>query len=612
MDFKGFLPISRKEMAARGWNGVDIVFISGDAYVDHPSFAVALLSRLFESRGYKVGIVSQPDWKSTAGILEFGKPRLCAMVCAGNIDSMVNHYTASNKPRSEDEYSTNGKAGHRPDRATIVYSNLARQAFGRETPVIIGGIEASLRRFAHYDFWSDTVRRSILLDSKADLLVYGMGELQCLEILKRIEAGKPLSGIRGTVENVSAKSFDSSLFGAVSPVFLPSYLEVSERDKQSNTPTENGKLAYAKHFQLRMLNENPVKGHILIEPNGDRLILENPPARPLSSDELDELYEFPYMRSAHPALAPVPALREVQFSITSNRGCFGACSFCAITSHQGRMMQLRSKESLLREVRTLVKHPDFKGYIHDIGGPTANFQCRACKNQEENGPCASRQCLFPEPCRNLIEGHSRYMDILEAVRKVQGVKKVFIRSGIRYDYLLKVSDVKIRDKFLRELAANHVSGQLKVAPEHASAEVLDAMGKPEIGLFDEFSRRFAEANTELGLKQYTIPYFIAAHPGSTLDNAVELALYMKRTRFVPDQCQEFYPTPNTVSTCMYYTGLDPRPGRNFAKVYVPKGRERSLQRALLQFNKPENRVLVTEALKKAGKSSLLSTLIPRK
>ncbi len=611
-----FLPVCQADMDRRGWDQPDIIFITGDAYVDHPSFGAALLGRLLESKGWKVGIVSQPRWDRTDDFLSMGRPKLCCMISAGNIDSMVAHYTAGGKPRSDDAYSPGGIAGGRPDRAAITYSSRARQAYGKDVPLIIGGLEASLRRTSHYDCWSDTVRRPILLDAKADLLVYGMGELQTLEIVSRLAAGEPISSmtdIRGTVCNIPSKQYEG--FAKASPwpiIELPSHEQVSERDISSNTPTQEGKLAYARLFQLRSIHENPMRPQRLAQACGDRVIVQNPPARPLTTREFDELYEFPYTRRWHPmydGAGGIPGLAEVQFSITSNRGCYGACSFCAITSHQGRMIQVRSKQSLVQETEALVAHPDFKGYIHDLGGPTANFQAPACDKQLEEGPCAGRQCLFPSPCPNLKDSHERYLDLLDAIQAVPGVKKVFIRSGIRYDYLMQVADDKTRRRFLEHLILHNVSGQLKIAPEHVAPEVLDAMGKPSVELYDAFRQAYARTNERLGMKQYTIPYFIAAHPGSTLDSAITLALHLKQEGFIPDQAQEFYPTPGTVATCMYYTGLDPRPGRSFAPVYVPKGREKRLQRALLQFHKPENRELVREALEKAGRRDLIPVLL---
>ncbi len=611
-----FLPISESDMRKRGWPELDVLLVSADAYVDHPSFACALLGRLLESHGYRVGIIAQPDWRNKESLLVMGKPRLCCMISGGNIDSMVAHYTSTKKKRSTDQYSPGGKSGLRPDRPTIVYSNLARQAFG-DTPLIIGGLEASLRRLAHYDYWQDLVRKSILQDSKADLLVYGMGELQTIEITDRLAEGQDISQIRdiqGTCFSMSAKEFEAGAALPFEPVILPSFEEVSQRDKVSNIPTEEGRKAYAKAFNIQMMHENPFERKCLVQASNGRIIVQNPPARPLTEKEFDSLYELPFKRMWHPVYdkdGGVPAINEVQFSITSNRGCYGGCSFCAITNHQGRIIQTRSIESLVREARALTKHKDFKGYINDLGGPTANFQCPACEKQLTKGPCAHRQCMFPSPCPNVRDSHMQYIRKLEAVASVPGVKKVFIRSGIRFDYLMLCADEKTRRLFLEKLVRNHVSGQLKVAPEHICNSVLQCMGKSPVEVYDSFREAYFEENRRQGKKQFIIPYLIAAHPGSTLENAVELALYMKKQGFVPDQVQEFYPTPATVSTCMYYTGLDPRPGENFRKVFIPKGRDANLQRALLQFNKNENRALVLEALRKAGRPELAKVLLPR-
>ncbi|MDC7249303.1 MAG: YgiQ family radical SAM protein [Sphaerochaetaceae bacterium] len=612
-----FLPTTKEDMLNRGWDYVDVVMISGDAYVDHPSFGVPLLARLLESRGYRVGIIAQPRWDRVDDFLVFGNPRLCCMIGSGNIDSMVSHYTSANKRRSNDYYTPGGKAGARPDRAAIVYTTKAKEAFDKNVPIIIGGIEPSLRKFAHYDVWSDKVRHSIILDSKADLVIYGMGELQTLEIVKRLDDGETIDQIidvKGTLVSFSQKKFEEIKHKINYPIFeLPSFEEVSERDKKSNSPTENGKLNYAKAFQIQMLHENPKRCECLIQKSENRVVLRNPIQRGLTTKEMDELYELPFTRVAHidyDKFGGISALTEVQFSITSNRGCYGGCSFCAITTHQGRMIQTRSKESLVREATLLTKMPNFKGYIHDLGGPTANFQAVACDKQLKSGPCDTKQCLFPEPCKNLKDSHQRYLEILEAIEKVKGVKKVFIRSGIRFDYLMEVADPKTRDRFLKHLVLNNVSGQLKIAPEHVDPAVLDIMGKPKVEVYNKFIKAFKDTNEKLNKKQYTIPYFIAAHPGSTLESAINLALHSKSVGFVPDQGQEFYPTPATVSTCMYYTGYDPRPNRNFAKVYVPKGREKRLQRAILQFDKIENRTLVREALTKANRLDLINVLKP--
>ena len=605
------------DMKRRGWDELDILFVSADAYVDHPSFACALICRLLEANGYRVGIVAQPNWRDPESLKVMGRPRLCCMIGGGNIDSMVAHYTSTKKKRSEDMYSPGGKAGFRPDRPTIVYSNLARQAF-KDVPIIIGGLEASLRRLSHYDYWQDLVRKPILFDSKADILVYGMGELQILEIARRLSLGcgvESLRDIPGTCYLISFSQFESMKEDGslpFEPVMLPSFEDVSLRDKASNKPDPKGQLAYAKAFQLKMMNENLMSKRCLVQECNGRFVIQNPPARPLTTKEFDSLYELPFQRLCHPsydAMGGIPALKEVQFSITSNRGCYGACSFCAITAHQGRIIQVRSKESLEREAEALTKHRDFKGYINDLGGPTANFQCTACEKQQSVGPCAGRQCMYPTPCRNVRDSHLEYLDKLEAVSKVPGVKKVFIRSGIRFDYLMLCASPKVRAKFMENLVRNHVSGQLKVAPEHISKQVLACMGKSPVEVYDAFREEFFEENRRQGKKQFIIPYFIAAHPGSTMQSAIELALYLKKQGFVPDQVQEFYPTPSTVSTCMYYTGLDPRPGEDFKPVYVPKGRDANLQRALLQFNRRENRALVLEALSKAGRPELARVLL---
>ena len=604
MDRSRFLPVSPGDLKARHWDAIDIALISADAYVDHPSFACAMIGRVLEDAGFRVGVIAQPDWRSDKDFLKLGRPRLCAMISGGNIDSMVLHYTANNKPRSEDEYSPGGKAGSRPDRPTIVYASLARHAYGKDTPIIIGGLEASLRRLAHYDFWSDLVRRSILLDAKADLISYGMGERTVVEIARRLSQGErieDLHDIRGIVYSV--KKGEAQTAARYPLVMLPSYEEVSERDKKSNTPTEAGKRRYAEAFQQQLLHNNVMKPECVAQDSGDRTVIVNPSALPLTTAEFDHLFELPFTFLSHPdydKAGGIPALKEVRFSLTSNRGCYGSCSFCAITSHQGRIIQTRSKESLVKEAEMMTRMPGFKGYIHDVGGPTANFQGKACKKQEKLGPCATRECLWPKPCPNLQDYHARYLDILDAIESVPGVKKVFIRSGIRFDQLMAVCPPDTRRRFLSHIVSDNISGQLKIAPEHIVPEVLSAMGKPEVDLYESFCSAYEDENRRQGRKQYLIPYFIAAHPGCTLKDAITLALYMHEHHFVPDQVQEFYPTPGTVSTTMYYTGLDPRPGMDLRPVYVPRGRERTLQRALLQYDKPQNRNLVREALEKCG------------
>lgn len=612
-----FLPLGRSEMEQRGWDAVDIVFVSGDAYVDHPSFGPALLGRLMESHGYRVGIVAQPRWDRTDDFLVFGLPRLCCMVSSGNIDSMVSRYTANNKVRNDDPYSPGGIGGKRPDRALISYTARARQAFGKETPIIIGGLEASLRRFAQYDFWSDKVRRSILLDAKADLLVYGMGELQTLEILSRLRKGTPIgeiTDIPGTAINISSKDEGKLLATREGwePIWLPSFEEVSDRDRKSNTPTPQSLQAYASSVQQQLLHENPFERAVLAQRSADRTILVNPPMRPLTQEEFDAVQELPYARRWHPSYdqsGGIPALAEVQFSITSNRGCFGSCSFCAITSHQGRMITNRSIASLQHETKEITSLANFKGYIHDVGGPTANFQDTACERQRSVGPCQRKFCLWPEPCAKLRDSHPAYIERLEAIERMPKVKKVFIRSGIRYDYLMATGTAESRARFLDRLASRHTSGQLRVAPEHMDPTALHAMGKPKVELYEQFIDDFLEASGRAGKEQYCIPYFIAAHPGTTLEAAVALAEYLFRSKFIPEQVQEFYPTPGTVATCMYFTGLDPRPGMGFAAVHVPKGRERHMQRALLHYHKPEHAPLVREALLRTGRKDLLPLLL---
>lgn len=602
------LPLSRKEMEHLGWDQCDFIIITGDAYVDHPSFGAALIGRVLEDRGFKVGIIAQPDWKEVSSFQVLGRPRYAFMVTSGNLDSMVAHYTSNRKPRSEDAYSPNGEPHRRPDRAVITYTSRAKGAY-RNIPVIIGGIEASLRRLAHYDYWSDTVRRSILLDSKADLLIYGMAERSVIEVAERLRQGEDIhsmTDIRGTVFRTHLSELAE--YTKEGDMLLPDYQEVAAREVTSNTATDAGRQAYARSVAMRLLHENPLRPERLIERYQDALIVQNPPSTPLSTEELDRIYSLGYTRAAHPSYAiegPIPALEEVRFSITSARGCFGGCTFCAITSHQGRIIQPRSARSIVEEARKLTNLEDFKGYIHDIGGPTANFREPACKRHLTAGPCDTRQCLFPSACPALEDSHLEYLEILREVRALAQVKKVFVRSGIRYDYLLRVASKEVRDRFIRELTAHHVSGQLKVAPEHVSDTVLSAMGKPGIDQFDEFTSLFMKENERQGKRQYIIPYFISAHPGSTLQDAIELACYLKAGKFIPDQVQDFYPTPGTIATCMYYTGLDPRPGNDMAEVYIPKGRERQLQRALLHFHKPENRVLVIEALKRAGRQDLI-------
>ena len=584
----GFLPINRKEMKERGWDQVDFVYVIGDAYVDHPSFGHAIISRVLESRGYRVGIISQPDWKNKESITVFGEPRLAFLVSAGNMDSMVNHYSVSKKRRATDAYTPGGEMGKRPDYAAVVYGNLIRQTY-KHTPVILGGIEASLRRLAHYDYWSDRMKRSILLDSGADIISYGMGERSIVEIAEALDAGisvEDLTYLDGTV--VKVKSLDS-VYDAVE---LPSFEEVKERKEM-----------YARSFYTQYQNTDPFRGQRMVEPYSPHLyVVQNPPAKPLSTMEMDDIYALPYMRTWHPSYEKdggVPAVEEIKFSLTSNRGCFGGCSFCALTFHQGRIVQTRSHESLVEEAEAFTKDPAFKGYIHDVGGPTANFRHPSCEKQLKSGVCKNHQCLFPKPCGNLNADHSDYVKLLRRLRSIPKVKKVFIRSGIRFDYLLAEQG----QTFLKELCEHHVSGQLKVAPEHVSDPVLEKMGKPENQVYTQFANAFFEMNKKLGKKQFLVPYLMSSHPGSTLKEAVELAEYCRDMGYMPEQVQDFYPTPSTLSTCMYYTGLDPR---TMDTVYVPKNpHEKAMQRALIQYRNPANYELVKEALVKAGRTDLI-------
>ena len=583
-----FLPITREEMKERGWDQVDFVYVSGDAYVDHPSFGHAIITRLLESRGYRVGIIAQPDWRKPESVQVFGEPRLGFLVSAGNMDSMVNHYSVSKKRRKTDAYTPGGEMGKRPDYACVVYGNLIRQTY-KKTPIILGGIEASLRRMAHYDYWSDKLKRSVLLDSGADVISYGMGEHSIIELAEALDAGIPVEDITyiaGTV--VKAKSLDSIYDAEILPSF-----EDLKADKMN----------YARSFYTQYLNTDAFNGKRLVEPYSDHLyVVQNPPAAPLTQMEMDDVYSLPYQRTYHPsyeAKGGVPAINEIKFSLISNRGCFGGCSFCALTFHQGRIVQVRSHESLIEEAKEITKDKDFKGYIHDVGGPTANFRHPSCKKQMEHGVCKTRQCLFPSPCKNLDADHRDYVSLLRKLRDIPKVKKVFIRSGIRFDYLL--ADKK--QEFLRELCEYHVSGQLKVAPEHVAGPVLSLMGKPEHKVYEEFTRQFYKMNEKIGKEQYLVPYLMSSHPGSTLKEAVELAEYCRDLGYMPEQVQDFYPTPSTLSTCMYYTGVDPR---TMQKVYVPKSpHEKAMQRALIQYRNPELYDLVIEALHKAGRSDLI-------
>ena len=583
-----FLPITREEMKERGWDQVDFVYVSGDAYVDHPSFGHAIITRLLESRGYRVGIIAQPDWRKPESVQVFGEPRLGFLVSAGNMDSMVNHYSVSKKRRKTDAYTPGGEMGKRPDYACVVYGNLIRQTY-KKTPIILGGIEASLRRMAHYDYWSDKLKRSVLLDSGADVISYGMGEHSIIELAEALDAGIPVEDITyiaGTV--VKAKSLDSIYDAEILPSF-----EDLKADKMN----------YARSFYTQYLNTDAFNGKRLVEPYSEHLyVVQNPPAAPLTQMEMDDVYSLPYQRTYHPsyeAKGGVPAIKEIKFSLISNRGCFGGCSFCALTFHQGRIVQVRSHESLIEEAKEITKDKDFKGYIHDVGGPTANFRHPSCKKQMEHGVCKTRQCLFPSPCKNLDADHRDYVSLLRKLRDIPKVKKVFIRSGIRFDYLL--ADKK--QEFLRELCEYHVSGQLKVAPEHVAGPVLSLMGKPEHKVYEEFTRQFYKMNERIGKEQYLVPYLMSSHPGSTLKEAVELAEYCRDLGYMPEQVQDFYPTPSTLSTCMYYTGVDPR---TMQKVYVPKSpHEKAMQRALIQYRNPELYDLVIEALHKAGRSDLI-------
>ncbi len=580
-----FLPICKDDMVNRGWEELDFLFVTGDAYVDHPSFGHAIISRVLEKHGYKVGIVALPDWNKKDDFLKMGKPRLAVLVSAGNIDSMVNHYTASKKRRSEDAYAPGNKSGKRPDRATIVYCNRIKECF-KDTPIIIGGVEASLRRFAHYDYWDDKVRRSILFDSKADLLIYGMGEKQIVAIAQRLNDGEDISNITdipGTCY-ISKECRDGD-------VIIPSYEECLQDKK-----------AYANSCRMQYFEQNPYIGKAIAQKHGDRFLIQNRPMEPLSTNELDEVYALPYTKNYHYTYEKdggIEAIKEVKFSLSANRGCFGGCNFCALSFHQGRIVTSRSDESLVAEAKEMTQDKDFKGYIHDVGGPTANFRGPACKKQLISGACKDRQCLFPEPCKNMQINHKSYLELLQKLRAIKGVKKVFIRSGIRFDYLINDKD----DTFFYELCEHHISGQLKVAPEHISDNVLKHMGKPQNGVFNKFSQKFYNINNKLGKKQYLVPYLMSSHPGSTLRDAINLALYLKESNINPQQVQDFYPTPGTISTCMFYTGIDPI---TMKSVYVPKSpKEKAMQRALLQYRNPENYTLVYEALKKAGREDLI-------
>ena len=591
----GFLPINRREMQRLGWEQPDFVYVTGDAYVDHPSFGHAIISRILESHGYKVAILPQPDWRDDNAIHEFGKPRLGFLVSSGNMDSMVNHYSVSKKRRQMDAYTPGGVIGKRPDYADVVYGNYIRRNFP-DSPIILGGIEASLRRLAHYDYWSDKLKRSILIEAQADIISYGMGEHSIVEIADALNSGLPVSEltfIRGTVCKVR------SLDRVPDALVLPTYDELTKDKKQ-----------YAASFYKQYCNTDPFTAKQLAEPYGSHLyVIQNPPAYPLTTQEMDDVYELPYMRTYHPsyeALGGVPAISEIKFSLCSNRGCFGGCSFCALTFHQGRIIQTRSHESLIREAKLMTQEKDFKGYIHDVGGPTANFRHPACQKQLTKGVCTGKQCLFPSPCKNLTVDHQDYIQLLRKLRALPKVKKVFIRSGIRFDYVLADKS----DAFLKELCQYHVSGQLKVAPEHVSDRVLKYMGKPENAVYKRFTQRYKAMNEKLGLKQYLVPYLMSSHPGSQLTDAVEMAEHLRDLGYMPEQVQDFYPTPSTISTCMYYTEMDPF---TMKPVYVAKSlEEKKMQRALMHYNKKENRNTVIKALNKAGRKDLIPVLIGRK
>lgn len=584
---KDFLPISKEDMQARGWDQCDFIIVSADAYVDHPSFGHAIIGRVLERAGYKIGIIPQPDWKDPQAVKVLGRPKYAFLISGGNIDSMVNHYTVNKKRRSDDAYSPGGKNAYRPDRATLVYCNLVRAAY-KKMPVIIGGIEASLRRFAHYDYWQDKVRRSLLIDSEADLLLYGMGERSIVEVADAMASGldiKYMHHINGTCYVTDEVS---SLYDAIE---IPSF-EAITKDKK----------AYMEASRLQYLEQDPIRGKVIIQAHGTRTLVQNPPAYILSTEEMDAVYALPFMRKPHPmyeAMGGIPAISEVKFSLVSERGCFGSCTFCALTFHQGRIIQTRSHESLLNETQLLLEDPDFKGNIHDVGGPTANFRKMSCEKQLKVGTCRGKECLFPEPCKHLQVDHQDYLSLLTKLKEVEGIKRVFVRSGLRYDYIMADPD----QTFMRELCAHHVSGQLKVAPEHMAKEVLYHMGKPGGKIYDDFVDRFQKTTKKVGKEQYIVPYLMSSHPGSTLQSAIKLAEYLRDTGYQPEQVQDFYPTPGTLATTMYYTGLDPRTGK---PVHVPKSYdEKRMQRALLQFGRPQNYEWVERALKEAGRLDLI-------
>ena len=584
---KDYLPISKEDMEKRGWDEVDFVYVIGDAYVDHPSFGHAIISRVLEANGYRVGIISQPDWKDKDSINVFGKPRLGFLVMAGNMDSMVNHYYVSKKRRTTDAFTPGGVMGKRPDYATVVYCNLIRQTYKHE-PIIIGGIEASLRRLAHYDYWSNKVRKSLLIDSGADLLIYGMGEKSVVEIADALNSGidvKDITFIDGTVYK------SKTLENIYDFIELPTYEEIVESKEK-----------YARSFYVQYCNTDPFVAKKLVEQYKGTYVIQNTPSKPLSQSEMDRVYSLNYMRNYHPSYEEaggVPAISEVKFSLVSNRGCFGGCSFCALTFHQGRIIQTRSHESIINEAKQIIWDKDFKGYIHDVGGPTANFRHTSCEKQRTKGVCPNKQCLFPKPCKNLIVDHSDYLTLLRKLRELPNVKKVFIRSGIRFDYLMCDKD----DTFMREMIEHHISGQLKVAPEHISDNVLKLLGKPQNQVYESFIKKYNKLNEQMGKKQFVVPYLMSSHPGSKLEDAIMLAEYLRDLGYMPEQVQDFYPTPSTISTCMYYTGYDPR---TMEKVYVPVNpHEKAMQRALIQYRNPKNYDLVYEALTKAGRTDLI-------
>lgn len=584
---EAFLPVNMEDLEKRGIEQLDFVMVTGDAYVDHPSFGHAIIARWLEKFGYSVGIISQPDWRNKESFMALGKPRLGFLVNSGNIDSMVNHYTASKRPRRDDLYSPGGKSGHRPDRAVIVYSNRIREAYGN-VPIIIGGIEASLRRFAHYDYWDDKVRRSILLDSKADLLIYGMGERPILAVAEALDAGLPVEHIIF----IDGTCYVTSELGNLSEaIYLPSFDNITEDMKE-----------YNKAFMLESEEQDHINGMTLCQPHGERFLIQNRPAEPLTMDEIDSVYDMNFTKAWHPMydeFGGIPALKEIKFSITSHRGCFGGCSFCALNFHQGRTIQPRSHESIVNEAKEMTKDPEFKGYIHDVGGPTANFRKPSCTKQLTDGVCKKRQCLYPTPCKNLEVDHQDFVDLLKEVRSLPGVQKVFIRSGLRFDYIMYD-----RNKtFLRELVNNHISGQLKVAPEHVNPFVLSCMGKPDVSVYNAFKEAYTHMNIKCEKNQYLVPYLISGHPGSDLNAAIELAEYVRDMGYNPEQIQDFYPTPGTLSTAMYYTGMDPR---NNKSLYVPKTvEEKAMQRALIQYRDPRNNKLVMKALTEAGREDLI-------